>query len=149
MIKGDLIFAATKGIRITTNNKVETTAVLHGLRFCTQQGFSRVILETDSMAMRNMLMREWKIPWELIEIIEEARDIVEKYQYRVTHVYREGNQLADALANHAIDKNERCTYSMFAQLPKRCTAILNMDKHQMTSLRIRSRKIKEICNQHG
>lgn len=34
-----------------------------------------------------MLCNEWKISWELIDILTEARDIINKLQVSVKHVY--------------------------------------------------------------
>ncbi|WMV19415.1 hypothetical protein MTR67_012800 [Solanum verrucosum] len=48
-----------------------------------------------------MILREWKISWEILDIVEEARQIVEQNSFKVQHVYRKGNQLADVIANSA------------------------------------------------
>ncbi|KAH0737102.1 hypothetical protein KY290_035807 [Solanum tuberosum] len=96
-----------------------------------------------------MILREWKIPWEILDIVEEARQIVEQNSFKVQHAYREGNQLVDVIANSAYSKSEVHEYKQFEQLPANCRRILNMDKAQIASLRIKTRKIKDINSQYG
>ncbi|KAG5584060.1 hypothetical protein H5410_044494 [Solanum commersonii] len=43
----------------------------------------------------------------ILDIVEEARQIVEQNSFKVHHVYREGNQLADVIANSTYSKSER------------------------------------------
>ncbi|WMV19389.1 hypothetical protein MTR67_012774 [Solanum verrucosum] len=93
-----------------------------------------------------MILREWKIPWEILDILEEAKQIVKQNKFEVQHVYREGNLLADVIANSAYIKSEVQKYKKFEQLLANCRRILNMDKAQIASLRIKTRKIKDINN---
>ncbi|WMV59750.1 hypothetical protein MTR67_053135 [Solanum verrucosum] len=46
---------------------------------------------------------EWKVPWELVEKIEEIRDIILLTGTIITHTYRDGNGLADCIANISIE----------------------------------------------
>ncbi|KAH0757706.1 hypothetical protein KY290_021199 [Solanum tuberosum] len=148
-VRGDLIFAEAQQIGITTNIMAEAVAVLKALSYCRQSQHRKVIVETDSLGIRNFLLREWKIPWELSEILEDAIAMIEQEGIQVKHVFREGNQLADALANNAHNHTEKQVYNQFNQLPVICRKILNMDKRQVMSLRIKTRKIKTTTNQYG
>ncbi|KAG5615675.1 hypothetical protein H5410_015499 [Solanum commersonii] len=65
------------------------------------------------------------------------------------HVYREGNQLVDVIANSAYSKSKVQEYKQFEQLPANCRRILNTGRTQIASLRITTRKIKDINNQYG
>lgn len=56
-------------------------------------------------------------------------------QVKYQHIYREGNQLVDHLANIAID-TRAFTITSFQQLEKRGITILNSDKWQSPYLRI-------------
>ncbi|KAH0635415.1 hypothetical protein KY289_035330 [Solanum tuberosum] len=87
-----------------------------------------------------MILREWKIQWEILDIVEEARQIVEQNSFKVQHAYREGNQLVDVIANSAYSKSEVHKYKQFEQLLANCKRILNMDKAQIASLRIKKER---------
>lgn len=88
-----------------------------------------------------MVLREWKIPWEILDILEEARQTVEKNNFKVQHVYMEGNHV---IANSAYSMSEVHGYKQFEQLQANCRRFLNMDKAQITCLRIKTKNIKDI-----
>ena len=53
-----------------------------------------------------------------------------------SHILREGNKLADAIANQALDEaNVEC--HGFQDLSSKCRKILNSDKSQIPYLRVR------------
>ncbi|KAK4724055.1 hypothetical protein R3W88_026834 [Solanum pinnatisectum] len=78
-----------------------------------------------------MIENQWKVPWELIEIIEDIRVKLQSLQGNIIHIFREGNTVADALANEVIE----------AQNTKDIRSQINMEKSQIPNLRIRTRRI--------
>uniref|UniRef100_M1BLN1 RNase H family protein n=1 Tax=Solanum tuberosum TaxID=4113 RepID=M1BLN1_SOLTU len=98
-------------------------------------------IETDSLTLKKMIKRQWKVPWELIEQIEDIRVKLHSMQGQVIHTFREGNTVADALANEAIDSKEKKEYHNFNELPTNIRKCINIDKAQIPNLRIRTRKI--------
>lgn len=56
------------------------------------------------------------------------------------HNYREGNQVADSLANFVANLNHNKMYYTFDQLPKDTKGLFQLDKWQMPSLRTRYHK---------
>ncbi|KAH0707237.1 hypothetical protein KY289_012313 [Solanum tuberosum] len=88
--RGELVFAEAQEIGISTNNMAEATSVLRGLSFCIKNKLRKVIIEKDSLGIMKVILREWKIiPWEMLDIMEEERQIVEQHSFKVQHVYRE------------------------------------------------------------
>lgn len=65
--------------------------------------------------------------------IEEIKVIMERCN--VSHIMREGNKLADYLANHALD-NGFIEVNTFDQLDAQGRRIVNSDKSQCPYLRI-------------
>lgn len=61
---------------------------------------------------------------------------------QIKHTYREGNILADYLANMAFDTTGKFEIYNFSDLPNQARRILNLDKQQVTNLRIRTKNIK-------
>ncbi|KAK6793854.1 hypothetical protein RDI58_007307 [Solanum bulbocastanum] len=102
------------------------------------EGYSR----NKSLGIMKMILREWKIQWEILDIVEEPRQIVEQNSFKVQH-------LAVVIANSAYSKSEVQEYKQFEHLPANCRRILNMDKAQIASLRIKTRKIKDINSKYG
>ena len=54
--------------------------------------------------------------------------MVEQNNLKVQHIYRKGNQLADAIANRAYSKLQLREYKQFVQLPTKCRRILTWIK---------------------
>ncbi|KAK6788076.1 hypothetical protein RDI58_016601 [Solanum bulbocastanum] len=144
--KGDLVYAEAQNIGITTNMEAETTAVWKALQHCKRQGITHIILETDSLSLKNMIRRDWKVPWTLIERIEEIQGIMNILNAQVVHIDREGNQLVDCITNIAINHEDKQLYASFYDLTIKARNILNMDKHQIPAIRIRTRRITNTSN---
>uniref|UniRef100_A0A0V0I5T3 Putative ovule protein n=1 Tax=Solanum chacoense TaxID=4108 RepID=A0A0V0I5T3_SOLCH len=89
-------------------------------------------------------MKEWKVPWQLTKQIEEIRQILTYTHSRIQHAFRETNQLADKLANIVLDQETPLYFNKFLQLPVGCKKLLNIAKTQVSTLRIRTRKINNI-----
>lgn len=62
--------------------------------------------------------------------------------YFIQHIFREGNQLADYLANEAANEDRTLTYNSFNQLPKQGRQIININKTQIPTIKIRTRRIR-------
>ncbi|KAK6777990.1 hypothetical protein RDI58_024708 [Solanum bulbocastanum] len=116
---GDLLYAEAQCIDITTNIEAEIIAMWNALKYCKRQGINNIILETDSLSLKNMIMRDWKIPWSLTEKIEEIQKIMANMHIQVMHIFREANELADCIANLAIIQEEKQHYDSFHSLPSR------------------------------
>lgn len=58
----DLPYAEAKNIGEATNMKAEVRAVWEALSYCIRQNLTYVQLKTDSLVLKNMLVRNWIIP---------------------------------------------------------------------------------------
>uniref|UniRef100_A0A1U7Y3W8 Uncharacterized protein LOC104240759 n=1 Tax=Nicotiana sylvestris TaxID=4096 RepID=A0A1U7Y3W8_NICSY len=104
---GDIVKSVGKEIEETTNIVAE--AKVEALRFCRFQQYSRV---------------------------EEMMQLMNGGNYIVTHIYREGNKLADHLANYALDHGEiECQH--FWHLDAHGRRLVNEDKLQHPRLRVK------------
>ena len=60
--QGDLVYAETQSIGNTTNMETKITRIWKALRYCKRCGITKVILDTDSLTLKNMIQREWRVP---------------------------------------------------------------------------------------
>ncbi|WMV18780.1 hypothetical protein MTR67_012165 [Solanum verrucosum] len=67
---------------------------------------------------------------------------VRTQKVKIKHIFREGNQIADYLANLSINHIEKQEFNSFIDLPTTGKRIINMDKIQTPSIRIRYKKIR-------
>ncbi|KAH0777307.1 hypothetical protein KY290_008718 [Solanum tuberosum] len=139
--KGDLIHAEGASINNTTNTVAEAKAILEASKHCKQALYNKIIIQTDSMLLYKVLGGQWESPWIIRDMIEEIKTNLVNIQHIVQHVMREGNQLADYIANQAIEHGN-CIYTGFASLEPNGRRILNSDKIQSPYLRISLRRDK-------
>ncbi|KAK6791949.1 hypothetical protein RDI58_000231 [Solanum bulbocastanum] len=88
-----------------------------------------------------MILKQWRVPWEMVERIEEIREKLQQLNSQIIHIYREGNMVADALANEVMETQTIMEYHCFQELPSKIRKHINMDKNQIPNLRIRNRAI--------
>lgn len=139
--RGDLIYAQAAQIGLATNMEAEAKAILEAARFCQIQNIPNVLIETDSQGLRNILKHKWKIPWAIVEHIEEIIELMNNMSMTIQHIYREGNALTDYLANTALKHEELIQFHRFQDLPTTGKRMLNTDKSQLPAIRISTRRI--------
>ncbi|KAK6791865.1 hypothetical protein RDI58_010946 [Solanum bulbocastanum] len=139
---GDLIYAQAKGIGIATNIEAEARAIQAALSISAKKGFQNLVIETDSMSLMKMILKTWRIPWEIAEILKYIIREVQQQEVTIKHIYREGNQMADYLANFAIGQTTIQEYVNFAELPTIGKHIINIDKAQIPTIRIKTKQIQ-------
>lgn len=100
---GDLRYA--QGLEITegSNNEAEAIAIMEALKLCKALNYTQIWLQTDSMLLENIIMGSWKPPWCIVDQVEGILRLKEECNIRMSHIFREGNKLADHLANYALD----------------------------------------------
>ncbi|XP_060211804.1 uncharacterized protein LOC132639369 [Lycium barbarum] len=133
--EGNLIFARAAEIGHVTNNEAEIVAILEAIRWCNNNQFNRIIIQSDSQFVQKILKEGWKPPWSLANWVDEIKSMGEGKQVTYTHILHEGNQLADALANRALDKGTT-VYEHFNEMEVELRKILNSDKSQVPYLRV-------------
>ncbi|XP_059277510.1 uncharacterized protein LOC132031531 [Lycium ferocissimum] len=97
--RGDLMYAAARTLNDTTNICAEAIAIGDGIEYCVTHQFLPVIMETDSLALLNIIRQIWSIPWNIRMEIRRIQYWSNKGQVQFAHILREGNALADCLAN--------------------------------------------------
>jgi len=107
----DIIHAEGVTIENATSTVTEAKVILETSKHCKQRNLNKVIIQTDSMLLKKVLTGEWAIPWSISDVVEEIRTCLEGKQHIFQHILREGNQLADHLANRAIE-NGNCIFTV-------------------------------------
>lgn len=54
-----------------TNTKSKAMDILHAMRDVDEKQYQQVIIETDSLLLKNSILKIWKVPWHIIEEVEE------------------------------------------------------------------------------
>ncbi len=88
-----------------TNNAAEYQGLLNSLRLLEAAGASHVRIFSDSELLVRQINGEYRVKSPgLKPLFAQARAGLERFrEWRIAHVYRERNAMADALANRAMD----------------------------------------------
>ena len=88
-----------------TNNVAEYQALLIGLEALLKSGRKRVRVQSDSQLLVRQLNGEYRVKDEKLRaLFQRAINLLRQFEsYRIVHVPREQNKIADRLANKAID----------------------------------------------
>lgn len=88
-----------------TNNFAEYTAVLRALEICSEKEVASVQVFSDSELLVKQLNGIYKVKSEHLRgLYLQCQDLTQNFQkVQFTHVRREFNKTADALANKALD----------------------------------------------
>ncbi|KAH0701736.1 hypothetical protein KY290_016740 [Solanum tuberosum] len=78
--RGDLIYAEAQKIGEATNMEAEIMGVLKAMQYCETQNFQKIILETYSLVLTNVLVKQWRIPWLHAENIENIQQSIARKQ---------------------------------------------------------------------
>eukprot|EP00250_Pteridium_aquilinum_P015383 c22554_g1_i2 orf=457-804(-) len=98
----------TEYLGIETNNVAEYRALILGLKGALSRGIQRVKAQGDSKLVSSQVTGAWKVENKnLIPLHKEVKGLENLFEsFSISHVRREYNSAADALANKAVDGGE-------------------------------------------
>jgi ribonuclease HI len=107
--KEEVVAELSEYIGEATNNVAEYTAVIRALEKGLELGGVEISLFTDSELLAKQVNGEYAVRNEgLIPLYKQVINLKGEFdKFKVTHVPREKNKIADSLANQAIDKHKK------------------------------------------
>ncbi|KAL6572341.1 hypothetical protein OROMI_013299 [Orobanche minor] len=130
-----IMFSEYLGVH--TNNFAELYAIWRGLEFCIDNHFNKVWVEVDSKIALSLIEHSTTSHWQLQSIISKIRDFRDSIEIRFSHIFREGNAVADWLANHGCDRKDFYLHDVFS-INGKLLGLTKLDK--MSYPYIRSKK---------
>ena len=106
---GALVKDLSRYLGRTTNNVAEYEGLLMGLDALIQLGRKKIRVQSDSQLLVRQLNGEYRVKDEKLKVLyQRAVTLLRQFDsYRILHVYREMNKVADRLANRGIDEASR------------------------------------------
>jgi probable phosphoglycerate mutase len=103
---GEVVASVSEDIGTATNNVAEYRAVIAGLEEAKRLGATEVDLRADSLLLVRQLTGEYRVKAPgLKPLAGRAAALLRQFDsITITHVRRELNEVADALANAALDR---------------------------------------------
>jgi ribonuclease HI len=113
----------------------EILAVIEAIRIAWVRDWHNVWLETDSAFVVHVLnSTTMVVPWSLQVEWENCLWQISQMSFFVSHIYREGNRIADVLANHGAEND---AYYWWPTVPSIAQAFHAHDQTMMASYRFK------------
>lgn len=105
---GAIVLRAWGFLGETTNNVAEYRGLIAALREATVLGATHLDVSTDSELIQRQVTGVYKVRQpHLVPLMNEVRQLIRTLEgFRIVHVRREENKIADALANRAMDRRD-------------------------------------------
>jgi len=102
---GAVVKTLSRYLGRATNNVAEYEALLMGLEALLQLGARKIVVQSDSELLVRQLNGQYRVKDEKLKaLFQRAVTLLRQFDsYRILHVGRETNKLADRLANQGID----------------------------------------------
>ncbi|XP_059066444.1 uncharacterized protein LOC131857752 [Cryptomeria japonica] len=106
-------------IGIATNNEAEFRATLRGLQLGIEMGIQHIHLEGDSLNVVNAIRHCSTPSWQLNQWLQPILKLLMKFEeFRISHIYREGNEEADRLSKPETDVLDNIDGNHHTPLPQ-------------------------------
>ncbi|EOY25454.1 Uncharacterized protein TCM_026877 [Theobroma cacao] len=96
---GVMIFGFSENLGIQNSLKAELLALYRGLILCRDYNIRRLWIEMDATSVIRLLQGNHRGPHAIRYLLGSIRQLLSHFSFRLTHIFREGNQAADFLAN--------------------------------------------------
>ncbi|MQM17915.1 hypothetical protein Taro_050897 [Colocasia esculenta] len=133
--QGNVHMAFSHFYGVGTNMIAELRALCDGLRLATSLGYKLSIIHSDSQILVNSICEKKLLSWlsyrwwrEVVSFIRESA--------LMSHVYRETNQQADALANFAVKDKYNKVFRGAHNLSYSCKGPMTIDKIGLLNVRL-------------
>ena len=135
--EGDPVFAYQELCGEKTVFESELLAIKCGLDYCLTKGFLNVIVEADSLSVLQLIEKD-NCPlmnWKWIQLMDRISQLKLLLNLKFTHIFREGNQVADYLAEMSIKKKISKTF-LRQDLDANIRKLIYSDKSGIPYLRL-------------
>ncbi|XP_070037047.1 uncharacterized protein [Nicotiana tomentosiformis] len=139
---GNVVYAKAEEIGWSTNIVAEAKAIVEGLSYCMDRQFHPLIFEIDSLVMKKNIDGERDVPWSIGKEVKRIKEMKDQFNVIFQHVLRDGNAVADVLANLVFSFVGTLIFQSLTELPTAGRKLINLDKAQIPNLRIRVEKRK-------
>lgn len=106
--RGEVVAELSRALGRATNNRAEYEALVMGLEEAKRRGATELVVRLDSELVVRQLRGEYRVKHKGLQPLAQRalRLLSELPSFRLEHVPRERNAIADRLANEAIDAAE-------------------------------------------
>ncbi|WRX14697.1 Reverse transcriptase domain - like 10 [Theobroma cacao] len=96
---GTLVFGFSENIGLSNSLQAELRALLRGLLLCKERNIEKLWIEMDALVAIQMVQQSQKGSHDIRYLLASIRKCLSCFSFRISHIFREGNQAADFLSN--------------------------------------------------
>ncbi|XP_058082424.1 uncharacterized protein LOC131230531 [Magnolia sinica] len=133
--KGNFIFAFTTGYGHGSNVHVELRAFHDGIYCCLSKGLKKVIIESDSLLLINLISGEASPGWKWEAWISRIKTLMALAEVKIAHIFREGNAPTDSLAQMGSANQSFMIFDDIQSLPPRTRGTIFLDELSLGAIR--------------
>ncbi|KAL2542861.1 Aspartic peptidase domain containing protein [Abeliophyllum distichum] len=128
-------FRVDEGVKIGQENSKQATALRHldGIILAQRLGLSVLWVESDSTLAIHCITKGGG-PWHIQATLRHIRHLLALDRDTITHIFREGNQVAYLLASEGWDRRYYYEYSS-QDLPRRHRSLVQIDRFGLPTVR--------------
>ncbi|KAK3204772.1 hypothetical protein Dsin_018818 [Dipteronia sinensis] len=105
--------------------EAELLAASLAINYAWNLGWHRIWLESDSSYVLQLLsIRSDQVTWRVRQAWQRCIHQISHMEFQVSHIFREGNQVADALSKHALGFSSN---SWWSSTPSFCSSLVGND----------------------
>ncbi|PKU62326.1 Putative ribonuclease H protein [Dendrobium catenatum] len=133
--KGNLVLAFATPLNKCSVLVAELKAIYEALKICLSLGILKVWLEIDALIAIKEISVEKKGNFETFYIIKDIKRMLSHLDYKISHIWREGNSAADFLAKTGSNLDH---FTLFQNnnIPFLLKGIINLDKTGLPYIRV-------------
>ncbi|KAG6424713.1 hypothetical protein SASPL_115133 [Salvia splendens] len=131
--RGRILGGFAEPLRAESAKETELTALNRGLEIAKGLG-SGVWIETDSLEMVNLITKESRGAAQIRHLLTDIRNKLRGLNFKITHICREGNKVADYLAKQGGNREDRITFDQDSA-PPMVKILARMDRMGIPSVR--------------
>lgn len=80
---GNPCYAQASILGHMTNIQVESREILEAVKYLEKEEHATKTLEIGSLIMLNIIKRDWRVPWEVEEMVKEIQEQIHKQQIHI------------------------------------------------------------------
>ncbi|XP_075075351.1 uncharacterized protein LOC142162699 [Nicotiana tabacum] len=137
---GHMIMAFAVYLGNCSNNMAGILSLKIGLRWCLQHGFISFSIESDSLLVIQMVKGNITPFWQIREEITQVQNMTSQGFFQLERIFREGNLVADQLANLGKRNKQKTFFIEDTTLPKQIKSTMKNEVNGSPTFRVRVKK---------
>ncbi|KAL0329004.1 UNVERIFIED_CONTAM: hypothetical protein Sradi_4887100 [Sesamum radiatum] len=133
--RGHTVVAFQEFLGIATNTYAEISAVAKGLEIAHNRGLNDIWVEMDSKVGIALIKEKYTGHWKVQHLLAKIRYLCSLMTVSFSHIFREGNTVADFFANKAVMEKSSQIFSP-EQLDRKAKGLISLDRFDLPNIRI-------------